>query len=137
MRTLRMASAADAAALLRVYAPYTFAAVSFEEGPPSLEAFAARICDISAVYPYIVCEVDGEIAGYAYAHLYRERAAYRWNVEVTIYLSPAHRSRPDGEAFGNAASPGRAHGVQLHHIAQPRQRRSARGYGLYKGWRVC
>lgn len=99
MRTFRMASAADAAALLRVYAPYTFAAVSFEEGPPSLEAFAARICDISAVYPYIVCEVDGEIAGYAYAHLYRERAAYRWNVETTIYLAPAFHRQGIGRAL--------------------------------------
>ena len=43
--------------------------------------------------------MDGEIAGYAYAHLYKERAAYRWNVEVTIYLSPAFHRRGIGRAL--------------------------------------
>ena len=79
MRTFRMADVADAEALLRIYAPYTQGTASFEEGPPSLEEFAARVREISAVYPYIVCEEDGQIVGYAYAHLDKERAAYRWN----------------------------------------------------------
>ena len=70
-RLFRLATEADAQALLAIYAPYTFGTASFEDGPPALEEFAARIRDISAVYPYIVCEVDGEIAGYAYAHLYK------------------------------------------------------------------
>ena len=98
-RLFRMATEADAQALLAIYAPYTRGTASFEDGPPALEEFAARIRDISAVYPYIVCEVDGEIAGYAYAHLYKERAAYRWNVEVTIYLSPAFHRRGIGRAL--------------------------------------
>lgn len=98
-RLFRLATEADAQALLAIYAPYTFGTASFEDGPPALEEFAARIRDISAVYPYIVCEVDGEIAGYAYAHLYKERAAYRWNVEVTIYLSPAFHRRGIGRAL--------------------------------------
>ena len=98
-RLFRLATEADAQALLAIYAPYTRGTASFEDGPPALEEFAARIRDISAVYPYIVCEVDGEIAGYAYAHLYKERAAYRWNVEVTIYLSPAFHRRGIGRAL--------------------------------------
>ena len=98
-RLFRMATEADAQALLAIYAPYTRGTASFEDGPPALEEFAARIRDISAVYPYIVCEVDGEIAGYAYAHLYKERAAYRWNMEVTIYLSPAFHRRGIGRAL--------------------------------------
>ena len=99
MRTFRMAGEADAQALLDIYAPYTEGTASFEEGPPSLAEFAGRIRDISATYPYIVCEVDGEIAGYAYAHRYKERAAYRWNVEVTVYLKPAFHRRGIGRAL--------------------------------------
>ena len=99
MRTFRMATVADAKALLAIYAPYTEGTASFEEGPPSLEEFAGRIREISAVYPYIVCEVDGEIAGYAYAHRYKERAAYRWNVEVTIYLEPSFHRQGIGRAL--------------------------------------
>ena len=81
MRTFRMATVADAKALLAIYAPYTEGTASFEEGPPSLEEFAGRIREISAVYPYIVCEVDGEIAGYAYAHRYN----------CLLYTSPSPR----------------------------------------------
>ena len=104
-RLFRLATEADAQALLAIYAPYTRGTASFEDGPPALEEFAARIRDISAVYPYIVCEVDGEIAGYAYAHLYKERAAYRWNVEVDhLPLArlppPGHWPRPDAAIAG-------------------------------------
>ena len=59
-RLFRLATEADAQALLAIYAPYTRGTASFEDGPPALEEFAARIRDISAIYPYIVCEVDGE-----------------------------------------------------------------------------
>ncbi len=99
MRTFRMADVADAEALLRIYAPYTQGTASFEEGPPSLEEFAARVREISAVYPYIVCEEDGQIVGYAYAHLYKERAAYRWNVETTVYVRQGMQRRGVGRAL--------------------------------------
>lgn len=99
MRTFRMASVADAQELLRIYAPYTQGTASFEDGPPSLEEFAARVREISSVYPYIVCEEDGQIAGYAYAHLYKERAAYRWNVETTVYVRQGMHRRGVGRAL--------------------------------------
>lgn len=43
-------------------------------------------------YPYLVAEIDGEVVGYAYASQHRAREAYRWSVDVTVYISPtAHR----------------------------------------------
>lgn len=91
---LRLATAADAAALLKIYAPFvesedrTLSDVSFEYEVPSEAEFASRIADISANYPYIVCEHEGELIGYVYAHPYIQRAAYQWGAEVTIYLAP-------------------------------------------------
>ena len=73
--TIRLSAPQDAAALLDIYTPYiTDTAVTFEYDVPTAEEFAARVREISAWYPYLVCERAGEIAGYAYAHRLRERA---------------------------------------------------------------
>lgn len=91
---LRLATPADAAELLKIYAPFVESAdrnlsdVSFEYEVPSVEEFAGRIRDISSAYPYLVCEHEGRLIGYAYAHPYIQRAAYQWGAEVTIYLAP-------------------------------------------------
>ncbi len=91
---LRLATPADAAELLKIYAPFVesedrnLSDVSFEYVLPSVEEFAGRIKDIAASYPYIVCEREGKLIGYVYAHPYIQRAAYQWGAEVTIYLAP-------------------------------------------------
>ena len=86
---IRQVRLSDAEQILKVYAPFiTDTCISFEYVVPSVEEFAQRIAGISAEYPYIVLEADGEIVGYAYAHRYLERVAYSWDVEVTIYLVP-------------------------------------------------
>lgn len=92
--TLRVATEADAEELLKIYAPFVesedrnLSDVSFEYEAPSVSEFAGRIRDISAKYPYIVCEHEGSLIGYVYAHPYIARAAYQWGAEVTIYLAP-------------------------------------------------
>ena len=86
---IRTVQLSDAEAILKVYAPFiTDTCISFEYVVPSVEEFAQRIASISAEYPYIVLEEDGEIVGYAYSHRYLERVAYSWDVEVAIYLAP-------------------------------------------------
>ena len=86
---IRTVQLSDAEAILQVYAPFiTDTCISFEYVVPSVEEIAQRIASISAEYPYIVLEEDGEIVGYAYSHRYLERVAYSWDVEVTIYLAP-------------------------------------------------
>lgn len=91
--TLRMATTADAAQLLAIYAPYvTETAVTFEYDVPSLAEFTGRIGHILEKYPYIVAVRDGQIVGYTYASPFKGRAAYDWAVETTIYIREDLRS---------------------------------------------
>ena len=86
--------ARDAAGILAVYAPYIReTAITFETEVPALAAFERRVAEIGADFPYLVLEVDGELAGYAYAHRQAERAAYAWNAELSIYLAGKWRGR--------------------------------------------
>lgn len=84
---IRIASAKDAAALLEIYAPYVKnTAITFEYEVPSLQEFERRIENILKKYPYLVAETDGKIVGYAYVIAFKERAAYDWAVETSIYI---------------------------------------------------
>jgi L-amino acid N-acyltransferase YncA len=95
--------AADAAVCAAIYAPYVNdTVISLEEVPPTTEQMGHRIARITERYPWLVAEDDGEIAGYAYASPHRERAAYRWASDVTVYLSPAHFRRGIGSALYTA-----------------------------------
>ena len=95
--------AADAAACAAIYAPYiNDTVISLEEVPPTPEQMGRRIARITERYPWLVAEDDGEIAGYAYAGPHRERAAYRWASDVTVYLSPAYFRRGIGSALYTA-----------------------------------
>ena len=97
---IRRAAAGDAAALLDIYAPYIRdTAITFEYDVPAAEEFAARIGDIARTHPYLVCERDGRPVGYAYAHNIRERAAYDWAAELSIYLAPEAQGQGAGTAL--------------------------------------
>ena len=87
---IRFVRADDSAALLRIYAGYIDTPVTFECALLSERAFAERIAAISAEYPYLVCEEEGAVVGYAYAHRQRDREAYQWNAELSVYLDPAY-----------------------------------------------
>jgi phosphinothricin acetyltransferase len=91
---IRFVQPTDAGGILAIYAPYCESTtVSFEVGAPSIEDMRQRIARISADYPWLVAEVDGQIAGYVYASRHRERAAYRWAVDVAVYIAAnKHRS---------------------------------------------
>ena len=93
---LRFAVPEDAKALLRIYAQYIDTNITFEYVLPSEEEFAERICSFSQVYPYLVCEENGRIVGYAYAAAFGERAAYAWAAEVSIYLREDQRRQGIG-----------------------------------------
>ena len=90
----------DAAACAAIYAPFVCeSVVSFEEAMPDTDAFAARIAATQATHPWLVAEVDGRVVGFAYGCPHRERAAYRWAADVSIYLDPAHHRRGIGRAL--------------------------------------
>lgn len=98
--TIRRAAAEDAAALLEIYQPYiTDTVITFEYDVPTAAEFAARITDTLMDFPYLVCERNGKPVGYAYAHHIRERAAYDWAVELSIYLAPAAQGQGVGTAL--------------------------------------
>jgi phosphinothricin acetyltransferase len=84
---IRLAAVADAAQLLEIYRPYVeHTAISFEYEVPSVEEFAARIEHTLQRYPYVVAVSGGVIVGYAYASAFKERSAYDWAVETSIYV---------------------------------------------------
>jgi len=98
--SIRQATEADAAALRTIYAPFVESTpVSFETVVPSVEEFAARIAKALSKWQYLVAEHDGEIAGYAYGSTHRERAAYRYSVEVSAYVDPRFHRRGIGSAL--------------------------------------
>lgn len=94
---IRKVTEADAQALLDIYAPYVATPITFENEVPTVEEFARRIREIAAFYPYLVCEVEGRIVGYAYAHRQMERAAYQWNAELSVYIDEAFAGRGIGK----------------------------------------
>ena len=91
---LRMASIEDAAGILEVYAPYILnTSITFEYEVPPIEEFKKRIEGILKKYPYLVCEENGTILGYAYAGPYRTRAAFGWDAELSVYIRPEAQRR--------------------------------------------
>jgi L-amino acid N-acyltransferase YncA len=97
---IRPATEADAPRLLDIYRPYVeHTAVSFELEPPTVEVFAARIAKSLAGWAWLVAEVDGIVAGYAYGTAHRERAAYAKTVETGVYLDAAYHGRGVGRAL--------------------------------------
>jgi L-amino acid N-acyltransferase YncA len=71
--------------------------ISFEEDPVSQEEMKKRIAGITPSYPFIVSELDGEILGYAYANRWKERSAYRFTAEVTVYVDQDHLGKGIGD----------------------------------------
>jgi len=80
---------ADAPAMLAIYRQYVEGtAISFEEEVPSPEEYAARVRKYVAGWAGVVAQAKGQVVGYAYGSSHRERAAYRWSVETTVYVAP-------------------------------------------------
>jgi phosphinothricin acetyltransferase len=91
---IRLAEKRDVSGILEIYSPFILeTSVTFEETVPTEESFWERMRGIMAELPYLVCEIDGRIAGYAYASGYRSRASYRWSKEVSVYIHPDFQRR--------------------------------------------
>ena len=97
---IRPAHAGDAPALLEIYRPYVLhTAITFEYEVPSISEFEDRIKKISSRYPYLVAEENDKIIGYAYASSFKERAAYDWTAETSIYIDENRKSIGAGTAL--------------------------------------
>ncbi len=122
---IRAALHSDAAAICAIYNHYVASTtISFEESPVTPDEMAGRIADLSAGMPWYVFEQDGMVIGYAYASPWRARSAYRFSVESTVYVSPAHPRLGIGSAlYARLLEDLRARGVRvvLGGIAQPNE----------------
>jgi L-amino acid N-acyltransferase YncA len=97
---VRVATEGDAEAVAAIYAPYVReTAISFEAEAPSPAEMRRRIRQTLATHPFLVFETDGQVVGYAYASRHRERAAYLWSVDTTVYVAPAAHRRGVGRAL--------------------------------------
>src|SRR5262245_48367495 len=100
---IRFADRSHAAAIADIYRPIVEStAISFETVPPEPDEMARRIVETTRDHPWLVCEVGGRVAGYAYATRHRIRAAYRWSVDTSVYVD--ERFRQGGVARGLYAS---------------------------------
>jgi phosphinothricin acetyltransferase len=98
---IRPVRAYDAAAICSIYNHYVENAIyTFEEKPIQVDEMRERIHKISAKYPYIVREEEsGEVKGYAYINTWKEREAYRFSAEVSVYIKDDLRGRGMGRAL--------------------------------------
>ncbi len=100
---IRFAAEGDAAALAEIYAPaVTERTTSFELVAPTAADMARRMSALRERYPWLVCESDGRVIGYAYASPHRERLAYQWSVDVSAYVRDEAQRRGVGRALYTA-----------------------------------
>jgi phosphinothricin acetyltransferase len=100
---VRPATARDAAAIAAIYNPHVSGTiVTFEEEPVTDAEMARRIAEIVPRLPWLVGEVDGAVAGYAYASPWKTRSAYRYSVETSIYMAADRAGRGLGRRLYTA-----------------------------------
>lgn len=100
---IRIVTIDDASAITSIYNEYIKnSTATFEIKTISTEEMQQRITEISSEFPYLVDERDGKIAGYCYAHKWKERAAYRHTIETSIYLSKQYQGKGIGTELMNA-----------------------------------
>lgn len=87
-KKVRLATEGDSPSILEIYAPFILKTViTFEYEVPTIVKFTERIRNIQKKYPWLVCEIDGQIVGYAYASQYSGRSAYDWSVDFSVYIN--------------------------------------------------
>ena len=98
---IRPIVSADVPAITRIYAhAVEHGTASFELTPPDQAEIARRMNDLTGKgYPYLAADIDGALAGYAYAGPYRARPAYRLTIEDSVYIAPEARRRGVGRTL--------------------------------------
>lgn len=94
---IRIVQDSDASALLDIYSPLVInTAITFDVNPPTLAEFVQKMNQIKKEAPYLVYEHKGEVLGYAYASSHRQRTAYRWTRELSIYIREDAKAKKCG-----------------------------------------
>jgi phosphinothricin acetyltransferase len=103
MALIRIATDADASSILDIYAPYIQnTSYTFETDVPTINSFKERINSYLQNWPWLVCEINGVIAGYAYAGRHRERIAYQWSIESSVYVHDDYQQAGVGNGLYTA-----------------------------------
>lgn len=76
--------------------------ITFEYDVPSIEVFKKRVLDICRTFPWLVYEVDKKVVGYAYASRYKERAAFSWDCELSVYIDEKFQHQGIGQKLYKA-----------------------------------
>lgn len=101
--TIRMADLEDAEEILKIYEPYILnTVITFEYDTIPVPVFKERMKKIMSQFPWLVCHVDGRLAGYAYCSPHYERAAFAWDCECTVYLAEEYKRRGIASALYQA-----------------------------------
>lgn len=99
MVTFKTAHVEDAQQLLDIYSPNVLTSISFEYNIPTLEEFTRRIQKCLLTFPWIVCLVNDKIVGFSYASSHRERTAYQWTCECSVYVNDEFKGKGIGSAL--------------------------------------
>lgn len=100
---IRVATQQDAAGMLEIYAPFILnSGITQETEVPSVEEFQKRVLSNLGERPWLVCEIDKQVAGYAYAGKHRERKGYQWCTEPSVYISEKYYQRGVAHALYTA-----------------------------------
>jgi L-amino acid N-acyltransferase YncA len=103
---IRLATARDADAIAEIYRPSVESApTSFETEAPDGAEIGRRLEEVLKSHPWLVCELNGVVSGYAYATKHRARAAYQWSVDTAVYVDAASRRYGIGRALYTALFP--------------------------------
>jgi L-amino acid N-acyltransferase YncA len=97
---IRPAQPTDAPAICNIYNYYVLnTTVTFEEEAVNADEMAKRMAEVTAQFPWLVHEIEGKVIGYAYASAWKSRCAYKYSVEVTVYLQQGYGGKGAGSAL--------------------------------------
>lgn len=91
---IRMATLEDSDDIQAIYEPYILnTAITFEYEPVSATVFKKRMAEVMEEFPWLVYELEGKVVGYAYCHRFKERAAFDWDCECSVYIDENYHRR--------------------------------------------
>jgi L-amino acid N-acyltransferase YncA len=100
---IKLATETDASGVLTIYAPFVReTAITFDVTIPSENELRERLKAVLSRTPWLVCTIEGTIAGYAYAGSHNPREAYQWSADCSVYVHAEHRSHGIGRALYTA-----------------------------------
>src|SRR5436305_8616944 len=106
MIEVRIAKPSDAEGILQIYAPHILSrSTTFETIVPSIEAFETRITNYMQKHPWIVVLIENTICGYAYGSVFKEREAYQWSCECSVYIENKYKGLGIGKELYSVLFP--------------------------------